>query len=175
MRCAINFTYLSIYIAQTCNYMNHHSCTHTQTHKHLLMVSIDPIQSEAGRELEPEPEPVPGPKLSANCRSVSLDLRIKLQRNSFCSCNQCANYVLANRLTHRCGCLRLLVWGADGGSGNWRRRQSKGRFDVLRQSENSAWPPFKSLTNLPRDDAEETVGVEGGREDYWQSLSRLLE
>lgn len=32
MRCAINFTYLSIYIAQTCNYMNHHSCTHTHTH-----------------------------------------------------------------------------------------------------------------------------------------------
>lgn len=96
--------------------------THTHTHKHLLMVSIDPIQSEAGRELEPEPVPVPGPKLSANCRSVSLDLRIKLQRNSFCSCNQCANYVLANRLTHRCGCLRWPVKGAEGvatdGDGN---------------------------------------------------------
>lgn len=98
--------------------------THTHTHKHLLMVSIDPIQSEAGRELEPEPVPVsvPGPKLSANCRSVSLDLRIKLQRNSFCSCNQCANYVSANRLTHRCGCLRWLVKGEEGvatdGDGN---------------------------------------------------------
>lgn len=120
MRCAINFTYLSIYIPQTCNYMNHHSCTHT--HKHLLMVPIDPIQSEAGRELEPVPVSVPGPKLSANCRSVSLDLRIKLQRNSFCSCNQCANYVSANRLTHRCGCLRWPVKGAEGaaadGDGN---------------------------------------------------------
>lgn len=153
--------------------------THTHTHT-LLMAPIDPIQSEAGRELEPEPVPVPGPKLSANCRSVSLDLRIKLQRNSFCSCNQCANYVSANRLTHRCGCLRWLVKGADGGSGNWRRRQSKGRFDVLRQSENSAWPPFKSLTNLPRDDAEETVGVEGrggdiGRAGCWHRLLAQME